>query len=258
MKTLRQVLTVLAALSLVPSQASAESPGAAAQVVQLRREVDALAQELADRRRAVRGELAALRAERAELKRQVRLAKVRAQALDQLESRRTARAKSDEEQSKASLPPARQAVAAARAYVMAALPFKTKERLKTLDLIEGELTASRPDVGRALTRLWRFLEEEQALAGEVALAQQPIELDGQRLLVDVVRVGMALLYARTPDGRFAWAVAAGEGWEFAALTDAASTELVRSLFTTVEANQTYGPGRLLIPSGLGDRPGSGA
>lgn len=238
--------------------ANAQPADVAAQVVTLRREVDDLAQRLADRRRTLRDELAALRAERAELQRQLRLERVRAKTLAELEQQRVERREDTEEQSRAWLEPARAAVAAARAYVSTSLPFKSAERLAVLDRIAADLAGSQPDAGRAMARLWRFIEEEQAMAKEVALAQQPIELDGQRRLVDVARVGMAVMYARSPDGTYAWAVAGDDGWSFAALQDPASVELVRSLFDALDANQRFGPRRLLIPSGLGNRPAGAA
>jgi len=237
--------------------AGAQSADLPQQVVELRREVDDLAQRLADRRRTVRDELAALRAERAELERQLRLEKVRARTLSQLEEQRRQRVEDADQQSRAWIAPARGTVDAARSYVRASLPFKTDERLATLDRIAADLAGSAPDAGRAMARLWRFVEEEQAMAREIAMAQQPVELAGKRRLVDVVRVGMALLYARAPDGTYAWAVAQDAGWAFAPITDAKSIELVAALFDAFDANQRFGPRRLLIPSGLGDRPTTG-
>ena len=173
-----------------------------AEVATLRTEVDALANRL-ERRIAVRDELASLRAERAELQRQIRLENVRRETLTRLLEERTKSLDDQETQMLAHLPAIQRAIEYAKVYVQATMPFKREERLRVLAKIEKDLTLTHPDLGAALTRLWRFVEEEEAMSQEVGIAEHVIELDGKRVLADVARIGMALMYFRLPGGDLA-------------------------------------------------------
>lgn len=237
----------------LPSPATADD---ATTVVELRLQVESLAQSLDERRTSTNDELAALRAERAELQRQVRLAKVRNRTLVRLEQQdaeadEARRAAADEWHA-----PARAAVALARAHVNAGLPFAVPTRLETLDRIDADLSAAQPDVARAMQRLWRFVEEEAAMTREVTLAQLPMTFaDGPRMC-DVLRIGMALLYVRTAEGELGWAVHQGDEWRIATLDDPLATRIVGVLFDAAQDNEIFGPAELLLPteiaSGVGD------
>ena len=138
----------------------------------------------------------------------------------------------------------------AKRYVSTTLPFKQEERLRRLAKLESDLSVTHPDLGRALTSLWRFIEEEEAMAKEIGLAQQVIELDGQRLLVDVARIGMALLYFRLPDGGIGWAVQRDDGWRFKRLKSVDARQTILSIFRDLEKNKPLGSKRLLISTEL--------
>lgn len=213
---------------------------------QLRIEVDELAGRLEAERKQARAGLESLTAERRELERQTRLEAVRAETLEKIESEHRARADGLEGASLARIAPVRRAIASAKTYVTRSLPFHRAERTKQLDRIEASLAVEHPDASRALSRLWRFVEEEEALAREVGRSQQPIEFGGQRQLVDVARIGMALLYIRTAEQRYGWAKRDGDAWTYVPV-EGAARDAVALIFEALDANRTYGPQPLLVP-----------
>ncbi|MEM6991683.1 MAG: DUF3450 family protein [Myxococcota bacterium] len=226
--------------------------GDAAEIARLRTAVDELAADLETERVAARDELASLRSERAELQRQVRAAQARKSALQTLSEEAVAQAEAQDAQTRQWDAPTREAIAAARTYVERSLPFARKARLAALDRIERDLSAAQPDHARAVERLWRFLEEEEAMGREVSVGQQVLELDGEPQIVDVIRLSMALLYFRTQDGRYGWVFPAEEGWRQALLTDVRLTEIIERRFEAAEASQLLGPGELLLPRQIVD------
>ncbi len=221
--------------------------GDAAEIARLRTEVDELAADLETERVAARDELASLRSERAELQRQVRAAKARKSALETLSDEAVAEAQAQDAQTRRWDAPTREAIAAARAYVERSLPFAPEARLAALDRIERDLSTAQPDHARAVERLWRFLEEEEAMGREVAVGQQVIAIEGEPQIVDVIRLSMALLYFRTQDGRYGWVRPAGADWRQEMLTDARLTEVIERRFEASEASQLLGPAELLLP-----------
>lgn len=243
MSRLRIIALLVVALPLV-----AQAAPPVDDLVELRLDVEQLARTLEERRAAASAELGALRTERAELQRQLRLAKVRNRTLARLEQQDAAadaaRAAAADEWNA----PARAAVAVARAHVERSLPFARAGRLATLDRIDAELSGALPDVGRAMERLWRFVEEEAALGREVTLGRQQVDLgDGPRL-ADVVRIGMALMYVRSDDGRLGWARRDGEHWRFEVVDDEASRAVIAASFVAADDNAMFGPAELLIPA----------
>jgi multidrug efflux pump subunit AcrA (membrane-fusion protein) len=231
---------------MVVASQSAAATTLPEQLSTVRSQVDSLAEQLENQRRATRDELAALHAERAELQRQIRLERIRRDTLAKLRTERSQRLDLQEGRILTLLKPIQRSLVAVKHYVSVTLPFKREERMRRLEKIEADLAVTHPDPGRALTQMWRFVEEEEALAREIDLSQQPIELDGQRLLVDVARIGMALMYFRLPDGDVGWVRRTGETWHFERLEDGQAIQTVKGIFTDLEKNRELGPKRILI------------
>lgn len=231
----------------LPDAAADDARRPAERVVALRTEVDQLAHRLESERRRAQDALAALRIERAELERQLRLERVRAETLDRLERERKQGLESLEQSVRERLEPLRRAVEIARAYVEESLPFRREARLAQLREIEANLAESSPSLGDGLARLWRFVEEEEALTRELGTSQQPVAVDGERQLVDVARVGMALLYFRSVDGRIGWARPTEDGWSFEVVSDPVIASDIRALVEAFDENQTLGPQRIVVP-----------
>ena len=219
----------------------------ARRVAALRLEVDRLAGKLRDQRKSTRTQLDALRGERADLERRVRLERVRAKALVQLGTKRREQAAKLEAEIAKWLTPVRDSVAHVRRYVARTLPFKRSARAAAVERIAADLSTSHPDPASVLTRLWRFVEEEAALARDVGLSQQVLPFEGRRVMVDVARVGMGLLFVRAPGGAYAWAVRKKGGWTIVRLHQQAAVDRVRQLFNLLEQNRAYGRAALLLP-----------
>lgn len=221
--------------------------GSVADIARLRTEIDELAADLETERIAARDELASLRAERAELQRQVRAAEARKATLETLREEAVAQAEAQDTQTRQWDEPTRQAIAAARAYVERSLPFAPEARKAALDRIERDLSTAQPDHARAVERLWRFLEEEEAMGREVSVGQQVIEIEGEPQIADVIRLSMALLYFRTQDGRYGWVRPDGEGWRQEMLEGGRLAEVIEGRFEASEQTQMLGPAELLLP-----------
>lgn len=242
----RPISVLLGAFFALCSLAAVEP--AADAIARLRVEVDDLAEQVHTERATRRTQLAALQAERADLERRVRAARARKVALGRIEADATARAEAAEQEALRWREPARAAVAVARQHVAEGLPFATAQRLQTLDRLEADLNSPAPDVARVVERLWRFMEEEASMGGEVSLGRQTIAFaDQPPQLVEVLRLGMALLYVRTLDGQIGWARRTADGWRFETLDDPDATQVVQTLFDAHEVHVALGPAELLIP-----------
>lgn len=196
-----------------------DSAKLAEQLARLRTEVESLSEELELERSSAREELESLAARKAELESELqredlRLSRVAAALEEQKKLVEQARA------SEADLSPVVQEGAKGlRAYVERSLPFRTTERLAAIDEITGALDAGNVRPSKAVLRLWSLVQDELRLTKESGLYRQPVPLDDGDHLVDVVRVGMVMLFFQTQDGRHGRAVRAPDGWRFEVLGD---------------------------------------
>lgn len=120
------------------------------------------------------------------------------------------------------------------------LPFRIEERVAALEKLKEDVQEDIIAPATAVQRLWTAVEDEMRLGRENGMYQQTIQVDGDEVLADVARVGMVMLYFRTPDGRFGRAVREGGGWSFQVYADSADAERLEALYEKLEARVRVG------------------
>ncbi len=131
-----------------------------------------------------------------------------------------------------------------REQVQEGFPFKVSERLAELDDLENQLTSGVVTAHRAFNRLWAFVEDEIRISRENAIYSQSINLDGENVLVDVAKLGNAMMYFRTRGQDYGRVVETPSGWRFELLESAADQELVAHLFDSLRKQIRQGYFRL--------------
>jgi len=120
-----------------------------------------------------------------------------------------------------------------REQVRTGFPFKVGERMAELDEIESRLTNNVITASRAFNRLWAFVEDELRITRENAIYTQSIYLNGENVLVDIAKLGNAMMYFRTRGLEYGRAVETPQGWRFELLQSAGDQELVARLFDSL-------------------------
>lgn len=240
--TLLGALGLLVALGLAPSALAEGNADAelARRLSAMRAELEDLSTKLSDKSDELRDDLRTYSRQKVELemevqREQTRLQKMRAAiAATQAEVEKKKAAHS-------SLDPAfARALGAVRAYVGGTLPFRTGERLAELDEIEHQLKANLLTPQRAFARLWGFVEDELRLTRESGLYRQTIEADKKQQLADVVRIGMMMLFFRTSDEQYGYAVRSGDGWSYRTEQDVENRKRIRTLFQDFQKQISVG------------------
>ncbi len=114
------------------------------------------------------------------------------------------------------------------------LPFKIEERLSVLADLKQQLQANALDGKKAANRLWAFIEDEILLSRENGIYSQTIELAGEKRLVEVAKIGSAMLYFRSEDQRSGKAVKQGDAWKFVEFTQQGDKEKIALLFDALK------------------------
>lgn len=221
------LLTGLAATASF--QALAQQP-LAERLIALRGEVEQLNGELELLREEQRTVLAGLNAQRAELRASVDRQQLVARDAEAKRDAALAEAASRGSDSSALAPVLELAIEQLSHQVRGGLPFKVEERLAALGELRTQINNGSLPPARAANRLWAFYEDELRLTRETGLHNQTIEVGGERLLAEVVKVGSMALYFRTPDGRFGQAVRGGDGWQFALADQPDAQRQIAELF----------------------------
>ena len=128
-----------------------------------------------------------------------------------------------------------------RTYVRRALPFQTEDRLAEIDNLEQILSDGNVEPQTVLTRLWNVVQSEYRLTGESGLFRQTIEVNGEEQLAEVARLGMVLLYFRTFDDQYGYAVPTSDtGWRFVPVDDRDAARNISVLFEEFRRNLREG------------------
>lgn len=229
----RPALRWLSALALAPfavAGSAQEAENLAQELVQLRAQVEQLSSELDLAREEARTTLAGLTAQKIELQaqldRQALSTREQEQKLVQVREK-VAEAGTQGAELK---PVLLEALDAIDGHVRTTLPFKQDERLAALDALRTRIATDAVPPHRAANQVWAFVEDELRLTRENGLFSQTIELDGERVLADVAKVGNVLLYFRTNDGRVGQLARTGSGWQYRIAADGDDQQRIAALF----------------------------
>ena len=226
----RVLITLIVGLSptLFSSPASAESM--AEKLASLRAEVETLSATLTDQKTDNRNTVRALARQKSDLqidldREKLRLAKARA-ALSKKQSEISEKSASSEDLA----PLFDKAVVSAKGYVEQSLPFRTVDRLAEIEKIVAQEKSGALTKERALSRLWGFIEDEIRMTKESALFRQSIQLDGENKLVDVVRIGMVMMFFKEQDDSTGYAIKTESGWSFKKASSQSEQTLILKAF----------------------------
>ena len=235
---MNQFMTRAAAAALLAGLATgawAQDPteALAERLVQMRGQVDELQSELNLKREEYKNRMTYLTAQLTEMEANRDREALRVQQLEQeLERMRTQVAEAGAT-SESLAPFMLDNLVALREQVRDGFPFKVSERLAALDDIETQLTGGVITAQRAFNRIWAFIEDEIRITRENAIYSQSIRLDGDNVLVDVAKLGNAMMYFRTRDLAYGRAVETPDGWRFERFTTAAEQEMTARLFDSL-------------------------
>lgn len=243
-----RLAAAIAVLTLVVGTAGvvhADYSTQAAELARLRSEVETLDQQIEDEREETRARLRALAQQKASLEGEVAREELRLKQLEQAIEKVQKQVREAGEMQRSMKPAVLEAIGAVEQAVKAGLPFRTEERTADLVSLKKELTDDVILPAVALSRLWNRVEDELRLTRENGLYQQVIVVDGEEVLADVARIGMVMLFFRTPDQRFGRAVRAGaagtaDGWAYHVYSSVEDRRRSEALFDALEKRVRVG------------------
>jgi len=121
------------------------------------------------------------------------------------------------------------------------LPFQINQRIKLINKIEKGLKENLIRSSVAYGQIWQFLQDEESLASEVSLNRQVVKVSGQKILCEVIHLGLSALYFKTPSGKFGWSVwKKDHGYAFYYLKSKKKVEALKDLFANLKLKKRAG------------------
>ena len=100
------------------------------------------------------------------------------------------------------------------AMIKTSIPFKTKDRIASVQKVKEQLASSLITPQKALSYVYNSYADEIRMTKENGIFKQTINLDGKNKLVDVARIGTAMMFFKTPNDTVGYAVKNGNDWSY--------------------------------------------
>ncbi|SEF64108.1 Protein of unknown function [Nitrosomonas ureae] len=122
-----------------------------------------------------------------------------------------------------------------RLHIQTGFPFKMEDRVKAINDLENNLINQQIDPNKAVNQAWSLIEDEIRLSKENGIYQQTIMLDGEKVLVDIAKLGTVFLFFQTKDNQSGMARKLAQGgWKFEMVDNAGDRERIRNLFDSLK------------------------
>lgn len=202
-------------------------------LIELRADVEELSAELSLAREEHKQRMSALVAQRSELQAKITRSKATQRKLEKELQDNLELAKQAGMDDELLMPVLVEALEKAEERVLFGLPFKVDDRLSSVQEIRDQLMKKVMMPSRAATRLWALYEDEIRLTRENGIYRQPIDLDGEIILADIARLGMAMMYFVTTDDRYGVVVKQDNEWVYTLKPEKSDSKQIARLFDSL-------------------------
>ena len=250
--SLKALPVIATAWLMVAGTAAAKGDDGQAQMARrladLRGEVEDLTAKVDSKKEELRGQLRSYAAQKADVEMEIQRAKMTLKQLVEAKEKRVTEVEKDSRRDEVIKPAVLTSVGVIKKSVTAGLPFKLDERTADLDRLIRQMDEGILAPTTAVARLWDRVEDEYRLARENGLYRQVVEIDGEEKLVDVAKIGMAMMYYKTVEGETGRAVKSATGWGWKRIAGKEAKEQIWELFESFKKQIRVG--FFLLPGAL--------
>ncbi|SFE18791.1 DUF3450 domain-containing protein [Nitrosomonas sp. Nm166] len=120
-------------------------------------------------------------------------------------------------------------------HIQNGFPFKMEDRIKAINDLENNISNQQIDPNKAVNQAWSLIEDEIRLSKENGVYQQTIPLNGEKVLVDIAKLGTVFLFFQTRDNQSGMAKRTADGgWRYETIDNTADMERIRNLFDSLK------------------------
>jgi len=204
-------------------------------LAKIRGEVEALQSQLDIEKEKYSSKMSALNSQLADLSVEERRQKLSIEKLQQSIDKLGVTTQQAEQSGEHLKPVLLTALAEYKRHLQSSFPFKVDDRIKAIHDLENNLVNQQIDPSKAVNQTWSLIEDEIRLSKENGIYQQTILLNGEKVLVDIAKIGTVFMFFQTKDNQSGMAKRSqGGGWIFETVSDSADRERIRNLFDSLK------------------------
>lgn len=222
-------------LTPAPTAMGSSLENLAKALAKIRGEVETLQTQLDTEKEKHSSRMSALNSQLADLSVEERRQKISIEKLQHSIEKMTADAKKAEQSGENLKPVLLTILKDYKQYIQTGFPFKTEDRIKAIENLENNVVNQIIDPNKAINQAWSLIEDEIRLSKENGIYQQTISLSGEKMLVDIAKLGTVFLFFQTRDNRVGMAKRdTDNGWKFETVDNTDHIERITKLFDSLK------------------------
>lgn len=182
--------------------------------MKLRAEVETLNSQISDEKDSYKSEMRSLTAQKSELEGMISRKELKIKEIQKELADIQAKITKASKNSLGLKPIVFEAIEQLKGLIKSSIPFKTKERVTAVEKIKTQLESSLITPQKALSYVYNAYADEIRMTKENAIFKQSIKLDNEDRLVQVARVGTAMMFFKTPDDRVGYVTRNNGNWDY--------------------------------------------
>lgn len=209
-KTISIALSVLLSSTML----SANSDNMAESLMKLRAEVEHLDTQINDEKDAYKSSMKSLSIQKSELEAMVSREDLKIKQINKELSDIQAKIVAASKNSQGLKPIVIEAIDNLSAMMKTSIPFKTSERVESVEKIKQQLNDSLITPQKALSQVYNAYNDEIRMTKENGIFKQTIVLNSEEKLAEIARIGTAMMFFKTPNDTVGYVVKNGNSWTY--------------------------------------------
>lgn len=209
-KTISIALSVLLSSTIL----SANSDNMAESLMKLRGEVEHLDTQINDEKEAYKSSMKSLSIQKSELEAMVSREDLKIKQINKELSDIQAKIVAASKNSQGLKPIVIEAIDNLSAMMKTSIPFKTSERVESVEKIKQQLNDSLITPQKALSQVYNAYNDEIRMTKENGIFKQTIVLNSEEKLAEIARIGTAMMFFKTPNDTVGYVVKNGNSWTY--------------------------------------------
>lgn len=209
-KTISIALSVLLSSTML----SANSDNMAESLMKLRGEVEHLDTQINDEKDAYKSSMKSLSIQKSELEAMVSREDLKIKQINKELSDIQAKIVAASKNSQGLKPIVIEAIDNLSAMMKTSIPFKTSERVESVEKIKQQLNDSLITPQKALSQVYNAYNDEIRMTKENGIFKQTIVLNSEEKLAEIARIGTAMMFFKTPNDTVGYVVKNGNSWTY--------------------------------------------
>ncbi len=242
-KTISIALTMLlSSASLMANNNMAES------LMKLRAQVETLDSQIDDEKDSYKASMKSLSLQKSELEAMVSREDLRIKQLNKELAKVKAQTLKSAQSSQGLTPVVLEAIDNLVLMIKASMPFKTNERIASILKVKEQLNSSLITPQKALSIVYNSYADEIRMTKENGIFKQTIKLNGKDRLVEVARIGTAMMFFKSPNDEVGYVSKQGNSWKYKQELNSEKRAQILSIFDAFK--KQIRSGYFTIPNAL--------